>query len=378
MLPTESPERGPSAAASGGILTIDLDALAANYRLLGERASPALCATVVKADAYGLGMARVAPALARAGCSSFFVATLDEGRTLRALLPGARIFILNGLAPGLERAFDRQGLIPVVNDLLQLDAWRGFARGEGERSLPVVLHIDTGMNRLGLDADEVGMLADDPGRLSGLDIVFVISHLACAEEIGSSMNREQLEAFNDLRRRLPPAAASIGNSSAIFLEPEYQLDMVRAGIAIYGSNPLPGQPNPMAQVIHLQGRIIQSRRVDSPMTVGYGASHKITGPGRLATVAVGYADGYPRALGNQGFAYIDGARAPVVGRISMDLLTLDVTQIDPACSAPDCLVDLLGGGVDIDEAAALAGSIGYELLTALGPRYHRIYLESGA
>lgn len=378
MSPTERFDTGPSTAASGGILTIDLDALAANYRLLCERASPALCAAVIKADAYGLGMARVAPTLARAGCSSFFVATLDEGRALRALLPGARVFILNGLAPGLEDAFDRLGLIPVVNDLSQLEAWRGFARGQGGRSLPLALHIDTGMNRLGLDADEVGMLADDPGRLSGLEIVSVISHFACAEETASAMNLLQLKLFNDLRRRLPPAAASIGNSSTIFLEPEYHLDMVRAGIAVYGANPLPGQPNPMAQVVHLQGRIIQSRRVDSPMTVGYGASHKITGPGRLATVAVGYADGYPRALGNQGFASIGGARAPVVGRISMDHLTLDVTQVDPARSAPGCLVDLFGGEVDIDEAAALAGSIGYELLTGLGPRLHRIYLESDA
>jgi alanine racemase len=200
-----------------------------------------------------------------------------------------------------------------------------------------------------------------------------MSHLVASEERDNPLNPQQLERFRRLRQLFPPLPASLVNSSGIFLGSDYHFDLVRPGVALYGGNPLPGRPNPMAQVVHLQGRILQVHRVDTPRTVGYGATHLTSGPARIATVGVGYADGYPRSLGNRGYAGIGAVRVPVIGRVSMDLITLDVSALAPAEAAPGTLVDLIGGGVDIDALADLAGTNAYELLTRLGPRYRRIY-----
>ncbi|MFQ5533861.1 MAG: alanine racemase [Sphingomonadales bacterium] len=376
MSPAEPPSsNGAEVAARGGILTIDLAALSANFRLLKDRVSPAICAAVIKADAYGLGVERVAPALRRAGCDTFFVATLDEGITARRLLPGARILVFHGPMQGEPEAFHRHRLIPVLNDPAQIETWRGFCNSDAGETPPAALHLDSGMNRLGLSHDQVERLAAHPDRLSGIEIGYVMSHLACSEEADNPMNAVQLQRFNDLRGMRGPAKASIANSSGIFLGPAYHLDLIRPGIALYGGNPTPGRPNPMAQVVRLQGKIVQCRRVDTDMTVGYGATHKISGPGRLATVAVGYADGYLRAFSNTGFASVGGITVPIVGRISMDLLTLDVSNVAPELTRPGCLVDLIGGSVSLDAAAAAAGTISYELLTSLGVKSRRVYLS---
>ncbi len=365
---------------AGGILTIDLDAIAGNYRLLNGKcaASGAKCAAVIKADAYGLGAAVVGPALESAGCRVFFVALTGEGVSLRGVLPKAEIHVLAGPLAGNEDTFEEYGLVPTLNSLGDVDTWAAFCRRQDHR-LPANLQIDTGMSRLGLPPGELDVLADDPSRLDGLAVANMISHLACADEPGHSLNRRQLESFTRARTRIAAGAkASLANSSGIFLGPEYHFDLARPGAALYGVGPVPGIPNPMAQVVHLQGRILQVRDVDSPQTVGYGAIHRFAQPTRIATVAVGYADGYLRSFSDSGCVYVGDIRAPVVGRVSMDLITVDVSGAPESGTRPGTLVDVIGPHNPIDTIAKEGGTIGYEILTSLGHRYHRVYSSSQA
>ncbi|HEV2547226.1 MAG TPA: alanine racemase [Stellaceae bacterium] len=369
MRDSERPSR--ALARAGAVLEIDLAAIVANWRRLAAELKPGIeCAAVVKADAYGLGVARVAPRLAAAGCTLFFVATIDEGLALRRLLPSVEIAIFDGLLPGTAREFRDARLIPVLNDLDQIALWR---KSEAVRSLPAMIHIDSGMSRLGLSPPELRRLAEAPDLLDGLTLRAIISHLACADEAAHPMNAQQLTLFRLTLADLPRAPASLAASAGIFLGTDYHFDMVRPGAALYGINPTPPHPNRMAQVIRLKGRIVQVRDVDSGITVGYGAAHRMERAGRIATVAVGYADGWLRSSSHRGAAGIAGARVPIIGRISMDLMTLDVTGIDPALARPGAFVDLIDETHGVDEIAATAGTIGYEILTSLGARYHRIY-----
>ena len=354
-------------------LTVDLDAIVANWRRLGRMSAPAECAAVVKANAYGLGMERVAPCLAAAGCATFFVATLDEGIALRALLPAATIAVLGG--PGEDPAeMAAAKLVPVLNSLGQIAAWRRRAAALG-RSLPAILHLDSAMTRLGLERSEIEALAADSTRLAGLGVDLVMSHLACADERDHPLNRHQREEFTRAADRLPLAARrSLSASSGIFLGPSFHADLVRPGAALYGLNPIPAEPNPMAPVLRLSAEILQVRDVDSPMTVGYGATHRVTRPGRTATAALGYADGYLRSLGNRGQGIIKGERVPVVGRISMDLTCFDISALPDGAVVPGDRVELIGPGHDADAVAAEAGTIGYEILTSLSHRARRRYL----
>ena len=357
---------------TSAILEIDLDAIVENWQRLRARLAPgAECAAVVQADAYGLGAARVTPALAAAGCTLFFVATLDEGLALRRLLPQSRIAVLNGLMPGLAAQFARARLMPVLNDLGQIEAWSRFARRRG--GAPAMLHIDTGMARLGLPPDELDRLAAAPERLAGFPLAAILSHLACAGAPTDPMNARQRDAFRAALARLPRAPASLAASSGIFLGPDYHFDLARPGAALYGVNPQPDSPQPMRQVVRLKGRILQTRDVDRGETVGYGATHRMDRPGRVATIAVGYADGWLRSGSQRGSVGVAGTRAPVIGRISMDLLTLDVTGIARELTPPGGFVDLLDDAYGVDAAAAAAHTIGYEILTALGQRALRLY-----
>ncbi len=369
MSATERPSR--ALARAGAVLEIDLAGIAENWRRLAGALKPgSTCAAVVKADAYGLGMARVAPFLGAAGCRLFFVATLDEGIALRHLLPTVEIAVLSGLLPGTGGEFSRARLIPVLNDLAEIAAWRGRAT---TRALPAMIHVDTGMTRLGLGAAALAEIARDPALLAGLELRAIISHLACDEDATHPLNARQLADFRAALAILPPAPASLAASSGIFLGTAFHFDFVRPGAALYGVNPTPGHPNPMAQVVRVKGRILQVRDVDSGVSVGYGAAHRMERAGRIATVAVGYADGWLRSASHRGTAGIAGQRVPVIGRISMDLMTLDVTAIDPSLTRAGAFVDLIDETHGVDEAAANAGTIGYEILTALGRRYHRIY-----
>jgi alanine racemase len=354
------------------LLTVDLAAIVENYRMLAANAAPAECAGVVKADAYGLGAAKVAPALHRAGCRTFFVATLDEGRALRALLPLSRIYVLDGLHGSDAAAFIADRLQPVLTSLEELERWRG-ARG-----MEAGLHLDTGLSRLGMPADEAARLGAERQRLEGITLTLVMSHLACADDPAHPMNAEQLARFCAALDTLPlpkGITRSLAASSGAFLGAKYAFDLVRPGAALYGIEPLARQPNPMRQVVRLQAKILQVRRVDAGGTVGYGATHRFDRPARLATIGVGYADGFMRSLSNRGGAYLDGRRLPIVGRVSMDLTVLDISGLPEGAARPGTLVDLIGPHNPVDSVAAEAGTIGYEILTSLGRRYARRYLD---
>ena len=360
-----------TARPSQTILTVDLDALVANYRSLRERlGGKAACAGVVKADAYGLGVRHVAPALAASGCREFFVAHLGEGLQVRDVTPPeANVYVLNGLLAGEEDEFRASGLTPVLNNLEQIARWGEACRRAG-RALPAAVHIDTGMSRLGLPPGEAAILMREPDRLAGIELRTVMSHLACAEE-DTPLNEAQRREFETFRAAFPAARASLANSSGIFLGRAYHFDLVRPGCALYGINPLPGRPNPVRQVARLDGKILQIHEVDPPRTVGYGATHRVAGRTRIATVAAGYADGWPRTLSSRGSAFTGEIRVPVIGRVSMDLTTIDITAA-PHLREGDT-VELLGDRLPVDEVAETAGTIGYEILTRLGARYHRVY-----
>lgn len=363
-------------------LTIDLDAIAANWRFLAETATPALTGAAVKADAYGLGAARVAPALYAAGCRHFFVAHLGEALTLRPLLAlDATVYVLHGVPPGTAGDFVAAGITPILNSLGDLEAWSAAGKALGRR-LPAVLHVDTGMCRTGLSAGEVTRLIAEPGRLDGVSLDLVISHLSCADDPANPMTARQRGRFLDITARLPTSGApfrrALANSAGILWGGDYHFDLVRPGIALYGGHPIAGKATPLAPVIRLESNILQVREIDPPEAVGYGAVHKVSRPTRVATVAVGYADGYIRAAGNRGTALLAGHDIPILGRISMDLMTIDVTDVPPAQSQPGMAITLVGDRLTIDRVAATMDTVSYELLTRLGQRFTRVYLGGAA
>ncbi|PPR61086.1 MAG: Alanine racemase, biosynthetic, partial [Alphaproteobacteria bacterium MarineAlpha4_Bin2] len=316
-------DQGVHGHPATSVLTVDLDAIATNYRTLSARAAPAVCAGVLKADAYGLGLVPVARRLWAEGCRIYFVASLDEAITLRAILPEAEIVPLNGLLPGDQGYYREYGLLPMLNDLCQLEMWLAYCRVIG--SLPAALHVDTGMSRLGLSAVEQERLLSEPGLVEGLQCRYLISHLACADTPDHLLNRRQQADFAALVELVPHGRASLAASSGIFLGMAWHFDMVRPGVALYGGAPVDGAANPMQSVVCLEGLVLQLRDVDSPETVGYGATYEFAGKTRVATIAAGYADGYLRSAGGHSAARWRNITLPLVGRVSMDLITLDAT-----------------------------------------------------
>ena len=367
-----SKQTGVAEAIAGAILTIDLAALRENYRILKNRLGAVACAGVVKADGYGLGVDAVANALANEGCDSFFVAQLSEALVLRNALKGhAAIHVLNGLAPGSEIHAAEAEITPVLNCLEQIADWARLAQKLGRR-LPAVLQVDSGMSRMGLAPSEVDQLAAEPARLAALDIRLVMSHLACADEPGNDANDLQRASFDHLRTLLPNVKASLANSSGVFLGSEFHYDLARPGAALYGINPTPGTRNPMRPVVRLEAKVVQTREIGDGVGIGYGYASRARATMRLATISLGYADGWHRRA--MGSAYFNGNRLPFAGRVSMDSIILDITSLAPGALKPGDLVELIGPNQTIDEVAAHAGTIGYEILTGLGPRFHRRYI----
>ena len=360
-------------------LTIDLAALVANYRLLQSRAAHGAAAAAVKADAYGLGAAAAVPALFAAGCRHFFVALLGEAVALRPLIPEADIYVLSGPLGGDEADFVAHRVTPVLNSRPQIALWAKFCAARG--AAPAVLHLDTGMARLGLSPAELDGVIADPTPLAAFPVPIVMSHLACSDEAQHPLNGEQLARFRAGLARLLPLLpkrpiVSFANSSGIFLGPDFHFDLLRPGAALYGINPTPAAPNPMRQVVGLKARIVQVRQIDAHQTVGYGAAHSSPRATRLATLGLGYADGMLRSLSQVGAAYVGGIRAPFVGRVSMDLITIDVGEVPAGQAEAGAWVDILGAQQSADDLAAAAGTIGYEMLTSLGRRYQRRYLPA--
>jgi alanine racemase len=363
-------------ATATGILTIDLDAIIANWRKLEKTAVPAECAAVVKANAYGCGAEQVAKALASAGCKTFFVATIEEARVVRAALPTATLYALDGFFQNSGDAYAAIDCKPVIGDLNELAEWDVFCRRSGWNG-GAAIHIDTGMNRLGLTIPEAQGIIP---RINAGDhgITLVMSHLASAELVNNPTNAKQLTAFREIASLFSGVPASLSNSSGIYLGPQFQFDLVRPGAALYGINPTPEADNPMKPVVELKARIVQIRSVERGETVGYGGTWTARRPTKLAIVSAGYADGYFRAAsandGTRGAeVVVAGKRCPVAGRISMDLVGVDVTDLPANAARRGHMVTLIGEGITVDELAHHFGTIGYEVMTNLGRRYARVY-----
>ncbi|MGH6826369.1 alanine racemase [Methyloceanibacter sp.] len=368
---------GVDDATATALLTIDLDSLIANYRSLRRLSTPAECAAVVKADAYGLGMAAVAPALAHAGCKTFFVATLGEAAELRALLADATIYVLAGLQEGTASVHRELGLRPVLNSADEIEEWAAFSKA-ARAKLPAAIHIDSGMNRLGLSAAEVEVVAGAKKSWNAFELTLVMSHLACSDEPEHAKNTVQRKTFDALRAKLPKASASLANSAGILLGAAYHYDLVRPGIALYGGKASRAGAYPFAPVVRLAGRVLQVRDVSPGETIGYGATRTLKRPSRVAVLSVGYADGVFRALSvadnRQGLRIYFGSHpAPLIGRVSMDLITVDVTDVPHELARRGAWVELIGTHVAAHEFAAHAGTIDYEVLTNLGTRAARRY-----
>jgi alanine racemase len=371
------PIRDASEAESGAWLTIDLGAIAANWRLLNGRISPAECAAVVKSDAYGCGIEPVTKALSRAGCKTFFVADLAEARRVRAVALNAVIYVLKGLMPETASAYAELRAQPVINSLVEFAEWDAFVR-TSKWDGGAALHVDTGMNRLGIGVEEAAALSPR-AQTENHGITLLMSHLASAEVPEHPLNDQQIRAFREIRMMFRGISASLANSSGIFLGPAAYADLVRPGIALYGGNPTPGQPNPMRSVIELKGRILQVREVKRGDTVGYGATWAAKRTTRLAIISVGYADGYLHAASaanelRGGEVVVSGQLCPLAGRISMDLIAVDITDLAGPARRGD-IVTLIGGAIGIDELAKYAGTISYEILTSVGRRGNRIYRD---
>lgn len=351
------------------VLEIDLDAIAENWRRLDAMHAGAT-AGVIKADAYGLGAAQVAPKLLAAGCRHFFVAHLSEALAVRPLIPRALLAALHGLQPGEAAEFSRHGITPVLNSLREVGLWQAEAKRLGE-ALPAILHVDTGMARLGLPAQELAALREDAALLEGLRVDYVMTHLASSEVPGAPENQRQAAKFAAVAAQFPGARTSIANSSGMFLGPNFASGLTRPGAALYGLNPMPGRENPMREVVSLTAPIIQLHELEPGETVGYNGTWTAQRRSTIATVGVGYGDGFLRALSNAATARFDATQVPLVGRVSMDLTTFDVTDV---LAQPGDFLQLIGPGHGPDELAREAGTNGYEILTSLGRRYRRRYI----
>lgn len=374
--PTVSPDDAAALAAATGVLTIDLEALTANWAKLDSAGVPAECAAVVKADAYGCGLTPVTKALSKVGCKTFFVATLDEARAAREAAPNAVIYVLDGFFSGTGDTFAKLDCRPVIGDPGELAEWDVYRLQTGWKG-DCAIHIDTGMNRLGFAMAEAQSLLPRIRR-GEHGVSLVMSHLISAELLGETSNGRQVGAFREIASQFTGVPASLSNSSGIFLGSQFHFDMVRPGAALYGVNPTPEADTPMHAVVDLKVRVVQIRKVEEGQTVGYGGIWTARRPTKLAVVAAGYADGYFRLAGGSdgtrsAEVLVGGQRCPIAGRISMDLMAVDITDLPPNAIKRGGMVTLLGDSITVDELAHHCGTIGYEVLTNLGKRYARVY-----
>ncbi len=374
---------GPASGLAGGRLTIDLSALADNYRLMQLRSGPAKAAAVVKADAYGVGIDLALPALTAAGCDTFFVAQADEGINVRKLAPDARVFVIYGAPKGSEEAMLEHRLTPLLCSPEQIERWGRLIRAEG-RSLPYGIHVDTGMNRTGLTLDEARLIGMHTDVLKASGLCHVMTHPACADDPAHPMNAQQRALFQQVRSMFPGVECAYANSAAILTTGASGGDITRPGIALYGGEAVNGMANPMKPVVTAETRIIQLRYAKTGETVSYGATETLSRDTKIAVCASGYADGYHRAGGTgvalrkagvaKACGFLAGHRVPVLGRITMDFTMFDVTDLPDAILDASQWIELFGNNIALDDVARAAGTIGYELLTSLGRRYHKTLL----
>jgi alanine racemase len=351
-------------------LNIKLENIAYNYNLLKEKVSPnALCASVIKANAYGIGAKQAMKTLQQAGCKDFFVALLDEALDLHEISKD-NLFMLHGIDNNKEaKVVHHHNIIPVLNDHHQISIYNDYAKILGKK-LPAILHFDTGMGRLGLDLDDVQKIINN----NFIDYKYIMSHLACADEPQHPHNQQQLQMLKKLRRFFPNSKVSFANSSGVFLGKDYHFDLVRPGCALYGINPTPGQPNPMKQVVTANARIVQRRILQKDQHIGYGSTHLAKKGNQILVAGYGYADGYPRSLSNFGKCYAQGQYLDIIGRVSMDLLIIDASAVPEQTFQSIKHVEIFGDNIKIDDLASQAKVIAYEILTGMGKRTLRNYL----
>ena len=368
-----------SPAHATAALLVRLGAIRRNYSKLRKSAPGAEAAAVVKANAYGLGADRCVPALAKEGCRTFFVATFAEAEALRTLSADTTIYVLNGLLPRNCVLYDELRVRPVLGSLEEVAEWATYCRSRG-RKLPAAIHLDTGMARLGLKANEALQLAQDRGAFASFEPSLVMTHLVCGDDAKSAMNDAQRTLFAELSALFPGVPRSLANSAGIFLGAEFHFDVTRPGISLYGGNAQFNAANPIEPAVWLFGRIAQVHWAEAGQTVGYGAMHTLKRRTRIATVCIGYADGFFRAFSASDAregppGYIGEHRLPLLGRVSMDLITYDATDVPDSLLHRGGWVEVLGSRVTVDDLAAFGGTIGYEVLTSLSHRYHRIYVD---
>jgi len=351
-------------------LIVDLDAIAANYRRLRQTVAAAECAAVIKADAYGLGASTVGRRLLAENCRTFFFAHLTEAIELAPSIQdaGGRAFILNGL--GLNRVDDvvGHGIIPVLSTLEEARQWKMDASGA-----PAALHLDTGMNRLGLPARHDQTVRDL--QSSDLNLVHIMSHLACADEPGRPENRAQLNRFIERANGFGDLPRSLSNSAGCFLGPDFQFDMARPGLALYGAQPVIGQRIPLTIACRFEAPVLQVRRFSKGEAFGYGGTHIAASDGFSATIGAGYADGVPRCFSNRCHVRICGLNAPIIGRVSMDSFTIDISKVPDPESLLHQSAQIYGSELSVDDQAANAGLSAYELLTRIGGRTERVHIN---
>ncbi|MEQ8825687.1 MAG: alanine racemase [Filomicrobium sp.] len=368
-----------------GAIIIDLDFLGRNWQCLRDRVAPAECAAVVKADCYGLGASACVPALVNAGAKTLFVATVQEAREVRKLAPDAQVFVLDGVLPGSAPAFLECGALPVLSSLPEMIEWGQMAPSRNE-PVGCALHVDSGLNRLGLSTAEIREFAANMHLLDRLDVKLVMSHLACADEPDHPKNQQQLSVFHGLQPLLPSVALSLAASDGLMLGPEFHFQLVRPGYALYGGQTHPNRNCPVSPVVSVYSRVLQVRELAPTQSVGYSATFVADRVTKLAVLAAGYADGVPRHLSagtNElgGHVAINGRLAPIVGRVSMDLITVDITDLEDITVERGDWVELIGPTITLEDVGIAAGTIGYEILTRLSPRLTRVYVggeQSGA
>lgn len=356
-------------------LSISLGAIATNYAYLRSQSTRAQCGAVVKANAYGLGVAQVAPVLQQAGCEHFFVAHLGEGVELRKLLgAGPQIVVFHGVRAGQEQHFTQHNLIPCLNDMQQIALWQNHAHAV-QKKLPAILHADTGINRLGLDPDTLEQAyQENPNLLEGIELRYLMSHLSCIGTPEHPLNTEQLKRFNHVRRLFPNTPCTLANSGGVLVKDCYHFDLLRPGCSLYGVNSVPSTSPALKPVITLRAPIMHLRQMQQAGPVGYGATAEVPAGTWLATVPVGYADGYFRSLSNKTKAMLVGVEVPLVGRVSMDMTVFDVTRVPEEKRHTGAVLELINAEITVDKVADWAGTIGYEILTDLGHRYKRHYI----
>ncbi|MEP0407883.1 alanine racemase [Roseibium sp.] len=363
---------------AGGRLTIDRDAIAANWSLLKGLLKPGTaCAATIKADAYGTGTTSTAQRLWAAGCTTFFVALPEEGALVRSALPDATVYVLGGLFSGAATDLAAGNLIPVLNCIAEVQEWADFCKGEN-RAFPAALQLNTGMNRLGMDPDEFADVMAQKDLTGSFDIALLMTHLACGSDPEAPLNRQQLNTFIAATQPFDHLPRSMANSAGVFLGPDYHFDLARPGISLYGGKALDTAANVMNPVAMVEARVMQLRHVPKGQTIGYGGAETVTRDSKVALVAAGYADGLHRRAGSSddrpgGFGVIGNHKVPLIGRVSMDMIALDVTDVPDDAVARGSFVEMLGPNVAASDLAAYAETIDYEYLTGLGRRYYRRY-----